>query len=304
MVYIVIVTFNASRWIVKSINSFAGSHGSDYRIIIVDNGSTDDTIDIVKGFRDDRITILSGHGNIGFGKGNNLGIQLAMEANADFVLLLNQDAWFEGNGLQALVDAAVASPEFGLVSPMHFNGSGTELDAKFLRYIQPVAGRLIEDLLRKKASSDVYAVDYVNAAAWLLTRRCIEKVGLFEPLFFMYGEDDNYLHRIHYKNFKVGVTLTSIIFHDRPVPRKTATNTRAWQAKRRIRLLVNLLDINRSFRSCLARQFRLEAAEFWKGIFKLRFNRSKIAVGNIAFLFYNYRRLRRRRYAHKQGDFT
>ena len=62
---------------------------------------------------------------------------------------------------------------------------------------------------------DVYEIKFVNAAAWLISRNCIETVGGFNPLFFLYGEDNDYLTRVKYHKFKVGVYPDANIYHDR-----------------------------------------------------------------------------------------
>jgi GT2 family glycosyltransferase len=56
---------------------------------------------------------------------------------------------------------------------------------------------------------------FVNAAAWMMTRECVEKVGGFSPSFFHYGEDDNYTQRLQFHKLKLGVLPTSRIYHDR-----------------------------------------------------------------------------------------
>jgi len=62
---------------------------------------------------------------------------------------------------------------------------------------------------------DVYDVGFVNAAAWSMTRECLERVGGFSPSFFHYGEDDNYTQRLQFHKLKLGVLPTSRIYHDR-----------------------------------------------------------------------------------------
>jgi len=58
-------------------------------------------------------------------------------------------------------------------------------------------------------------VPFVNAVAWLISRECLETIGGFDPLFFHYGEDDNYSQRVIYHGFKIGVLLKVFVIHDR-----------------------------------------------------------------------------------------
>ena len=61
----------------------------------------------------------------------------------------------------------------------------------------------------------LYLFKYVNCAAWLVSKECIRKVGGFDPLFFHYGEDENYCQRVHYHGYKIGVSTIAKIRHDR-----------------------------------------------------------------------------------------
>ena len=61
---------------------------------------------------------------------------------------------------------------------------------------------------------DVYTFKYINAAAWLMTRQTLETLGGFDPIFFLYGEDDNYLQRMEYHGVKLGLAPKIQITHD------------------------------------------------------------------------------------------
>lgn len=76
---------------------------------------------------------------------------------------------------------------------------------------------LYSDIYLKNVKSSIYEADFVNAAAWLISRHCIGKVGGFNPSFFHYGEDDNYVQRLKFHSFKLGVLPTANIFHDREI---------------------------------------------------------------------------------------
>jgi GT2 family glycosyltransferase len=62
---------------------------------------------------------------------------------------------------------------------------------------------------------EVYEVPFVNAAGWLLSKKCLETVGGFDPVFFHYGEDDNYCQRVLFHGLKIGVTPQTFLKHDR-----------------------------------------------------------------------------------------
>ena len=59
-----------------------------------------------------------------------------------------------------------------------------------------------------------YAMRFVNAAAWMMTRECVTKTGLFHPVFFHYGEDNHYASRVQFHGMKIGVLPAAHVIHD------------------------------------------------------------------------------------------
>ncbi|MEN2415067.1 glycosyltransferase family 2 protein [Flavobacterium mesophilum] len=211
---VVIVTYNPLKWIEKCLDSLIQST-IPVEILIVDNNSTDGFQEILKS-KYQQITLLQSSSNLGFGAANNLGIRKAYDNNADFVFLLNQDAWVEFDTIEKLISAQKNEPEYGIVSPIHLNGKGDRLDYNFSNYIIPSQCKgLYSDIYLNKIKPSVYQVNFVNAAGWLLSRKCIETVGGFNPSFFHYSEDDNYVQRVHFHKLKIGILATVKLFHDR-----------------------------------------------------------------------------------------
>lgn len=212
----VIVTYNALRnnWLCTCLDSLQHSTLSS-KVIIVDNNSKDDTCRIVKE-KYPHVILIENHENSGFGKANNIGIEIALKNNADYVFLLNQDAWVEKETIQKLVLKLSQNPEFGIISPIHLNGKGNALDYNFSNNINPRnCKNLYSDYVLNQVFDKVYESAFICAAAWLISKKCLEKVGGFNPTFFHYGEDDNYVHRLHYNGLKIGVDPFSTIYHDR-----------------------------------------------------------------------------------------
>lgn len=213
-IYCVIVSFNGIQWLAKCLSSLENS-SLFLNIIVVDNGSTDGSTNLIVNQFPNAI-LVQAEENLGFGKANNIGIEIALRNKADFVFLLNQDAWVEPNSIELLVSAMLNNPEFGIVSPMHLNGKGDKLDFRFSRYINPaLCEDLYSDIYLKALKKNPYNTPFVNAAAWLISTACLRKVGGFSPSFFHYAEDDNYCHRVLYHNFEIGVVPESRIYHDR-----------------------------------------------------------------------------------------
>lgn len=213
MVKIIIVNYNSDKWIDRCLYSIDQA-GLIEHTVIVDNASTDNSLLFIEqNFPQTDLIKLSS--NIGFGQANNIGIKKAYEQGADYVFLMNQDVYITPETINQLVKIAKKNPDFGILSPIHLNGNGSELDFGFSNYIVPLkCEKLYSDIFLQNLAP-LYELPFVNAAAWLLTRKCIEKVGGFSPSFYHYGEDDNYCQRVLFHSLKIGIVPEAVIFHDR-----------------------------------------------------------------------------------------
>lgn len=228
---VVIVTYNGAIWLEKNLDSLQKSN-YPLSIMIVDNASTDNTLEIASKFH--QVEIIKSEINLGFGKANNLGIIKALENGTDAVFLLNQDTWIFENTLSILIKKLNSNPDFGILSPMHYSANEITLDENFQIYYN----RKIVEL----SSEKLVVVPFVNAAAWLISKECLEKVGLFEPIFNHYGEDRNYCDRVFFHGFKIGIAVESAICHDRTIVRNFKKDILQSQYK----VLNTLLNINQS----------------------------------------------------------
>ena len=208
----VVVTYNAMRWADRCLGSLLRSSLKP-AVLVVDNGSSDGTREHVRSaFPEVRLECRPE--NPGFGAANNIGLRMALEEGFDFVYLMNQDAWVEEDTLELL--AAAHRPEFGVLSPVQNTAEGAP-DANFQRWcgsslrlagVQP--GKTSPD-----AVPGIVEVPFVMAAHWLVSRGALRKVGGFSPAFRQYGEDDNYIDRLHWHGFSCGVVPAASAVHDR-----------------------------------------------------------------------------------------
>lgn len=238
---IVIVTYNALNWLTRCLESCG-----EVAVIVVDNNSQDGTDEFIK-TNYPKIELILKRDNLGFGRANNIGIKEALRRGADQILLLNQDAYLESDTVEQLTRAASQNPEYGIFSPIHLDGSGKRLDRNFTNYIHYDNNKdFFSDALFKRLAG-IYEVPFVNAACWLLPKKTLETVGGFDPIFFHYGEDDNYCQRVLFHRMKIGVVSGCYVRHDREnrqqnYPKNADFN--AWLKKEELRYKVTGADIN------------------------------------------------------------
>jgi GT2 family glycosyltransferase len=244
-VFAVIVWYNGLKWVDKCLESLKSSN-CQLTTVVVDNGSTDGSVEKIKANFPEVVLIESGL-NLGFGKANNIGMEYALEREADYVFLLNQDAWIKNdNTIADLINVSSRHEEYGIVSPIHLNGTNTGLDLNFSRNIGPKSCPGFYSDLYIKNLKDIYPVQNINAAAWLITKKCLQTVGLFERAFHLYGEDDNYIQRLRFHKLQLGLVPSAEICHDRE-ERKGLPNSVGIKRKIPTNKLTLILNINNSY---------------------------------------------------------
>ena len=206
-VLVVVVSWNAMQWIDRCLGSVANC-GAKADVMVVDNSSTDGTRDRIRE-KFPQVKLVESGGNLGFGAANNIGFRYALEHGYDYVYLMNQDAWMEKNCLSRLL--AAAREEFAVLSPVQKSANG-KLDPRFKRK----CGKRLK-MIKHIAADDtlVVKVPFVMAAHWFIPTSVVRKVGGFSPAFRMYGEDDNYIDRLHRLGLDCHVLKTAEGIHDR-----------------------------------------------------------------------------------------
>ena len=209
--HFVVVTYNGEAFIEKCIDAIREETPSS-SIHVIDNGSKDNTLSILDTLG---VTPIHTNENLGFGKANNIGISKALSLDAQYVFLINQDAYLEKGSLHRFFDKP-ESKHIALHAFLQLNGEGDRLDSKFSSHYltETYCPGLLNDLYFGKLQSS-YVSKFVNAAAWLMPKELLMNVGGFNPSFFHYGEDDNFVHRLHHHGYELLLHPDCRVHHDR-----------------------------------------------------------------------------------------
>jgi GT2 family glycosyltransferase len=227
-ILVIVVTFNGLKWLERCLGSVRASE-VPADLYVWDNDSTDGSADWIQGHFPEAKLVRSAD-NLGFAEANNMGMRYALEKGYDYVYLLNQDAWIEPSTLGTLIAASEAHPEYAVLSPLQMTDGFTGLDAQF--------GKIL-----RSAQNDKRSVRRVMAAHWLVPRKALEVIGLFDALFPLYGNDDNWCDRARYHGFKIGIVPQARAVHDRATreePKEKVIFRNYYMGS-----LVRLCDINR-----------------------------------------------------------
>jgi N-acetylglucosaminyl-diphospho-decaprenol L-rhamnosyltransferase len=205
----VVVTYNAAPWIERSLESLRGTVGE---LIVVDNGSTDGTVELVsERFPEAR---LVQEANRGFGAGNNVGMRLG---SGRYFLLLNPDAWLTGDALAQLVAFADEHPQAALVGPKLLNPDGTlqrsvrgyptpwriATEYFFLRKLAP-RSRLLNAFFGAGFDHEsVRAAEFLPGACLLVRREAVDSIGGFDEDFFLMSEEVDWCYRFRQAGWEI-----------------------------------------------------------------------------------------------------
>jgi hypothetical protein len=199
LVYALILTFNHIEDTLECLESLLRmeSRGADLKILIVDNGSSDDTPEIVhKKFP--QVEIIETGRNLGVPWGFNVGFSHALNEGADYVLMLNNDTTVDKEMLVHLLQAGESDPQAGILMPkVLYYDEPERIWAAGGRYraFPPAIVIMGQDKPDEQYSEPQY-LEYALSCGLLIHRRAFEKAGLFDPGYFFQFDDWDFSHRV------------------------------------------------------------------------------------------------------------
>lgn len=228
---IIIVTYNSQKDIKRLFDSIIMQRYNELVIYIVDNNSTDDTLSFIQKYQSElRICIISCKTNNGFAKGNNIGIQKAMDEGCDFVFILNPDMQLQEKCLNILIERIVSDEKIGVIGPIVLLGDNPDniiqvygVQANFRT--QKKVDRFSTKKLTDKIPAENF-VDFVLGGAMLIRCSILKIIGLFEEDYFMYNDEIDIAYRIKQAGFRTLCMRDAVVrhFHDFSKHNKTGYN--------------------------------------------------------------------------------
>jgi len=209
-VTIVVMTWENYAETADCLDSLRSVNYDNYRVVVVDNGSEDDSVDRLRQEHGWCEFVVNDE-NIGFARGNNVGISHALETGADYVLLLNDDTLVQPDFLTPLVDAMERYDRVAVVGGVNLL-PGTERIHNAGYIFHPWLAAKGE-LIREPISEDPYPVDFVQACSILLNPAFLDEVGCLNEKYFLGMEDVDLSWKARSNGWKVLVAPDSRIYH-------------------------------------------------------------------------------------------
>lgn len=211
-VYVLVLSYAAERG--DTTECLASLQKADYpnlHIVLIDNGSYDDTVSLVR-VRFPQVEIIENGRNMGFAPGNNVGITYALDRGADYVFLLNNDAIVDTTTISHLIEKAQRDAKIGIIGPAIISYHN-----RAKRYIGGTifwsTGAAAENDLSGRPVPDILDTDYVSGCALLCKSSLIREIGLLEPEFFIYFEDVDWSIRCIKAGYRAVIATTTVIYH-------------------------------------------------------------------------------------------
>jgi N-acetylglucosaminyl-diphospho-decaprenol L-rhamnosyltransferase len=192
---IVVVTYNSAHVVTDLLNSLPSALGGIAAdVIVVDNGSADDTVEVLRQRTDCRVVQSE---NVGYAGGINRGVKEGTGAAA--ILLLNPDTRLHEGAIAPLLDA-LAEPHTGIVAPQILSQTGKlefslRREPTLLRALglsKTRIPRLSEYVQESDAYTSPHVVDWALGAVLMMSRECFDALGGWDESFFLYSEETDF----------------------------------------------------------------------------------------------------------------
>lgn len=211
-VSVIILNYNNLETLKECLGSVFQSDYPNFEVIVADNSSTDGSLELLRA-QFERAHLIQNGANLGFAGGNNPAIRFALEKFADYIFLLNPDAFIERGTISRLVKTAEQNERVGIVSPLILKGwsdkiwfCGGKIDWLKMRatHIQSNA---------KNLPADPYPTEYATGCAMLIKKDVFKEIGLLDEDYFLYYEDTDFSYRARKKGFEIMLDPRIIVRH-------------------------------------------------------------------------------------------
>lgn len=196
---LVTITYNSAKVITPFMDCVLWQTHTDFILYIIDNISSDNTLELLSKYKDDRIVIIANTQNVGVAAGNNQGIVRAMADGCDEILIINNDVEFEYTLLEKL-SRQLEELNCSLVAPKMMYHPETHLIWWAGTKFNPKEGCMTHHIGIQEEDKGQYdhieKMDYAPTCCVLLKREVIDDIGLMDEKYFAYYDDTDFFYRI------------------------------------------------------------------------------------------------------------
>jgi GT2 family glycosyltransferase len=211
---VVVLNWNGKADTLECLASLSEIDYRNFEVVVVDNGSSDDSAAAIRAAFPDA-TLLETGANLGYAEGNNIGMRAALERGAELVLVLNNDTAVHEGLLRELVDAAASRPDAGIIgAKIYHYGERNRVWYAGARWNRDESKfQMVKDDRGDDGIGLTAETDYACGCAFLVRREVLERVGFFEPRFFLTYEEADLCYRARRNGFAVAYAPRAVVWH-------------------------------------------------------------------------------------------
>lgn len=215
-VAIIVLTWNGKALTLACLESLMALDYAHAEVLVVDNASTDGTVEAIEAAYPNRFVIIRNKDNVGFSRGNNTGIRQALDRGADYVLLLNNDTVVDPLLVTSLIKPFAGDDRIGITGPKIYYASPPDqiwFAGGEISYAKGTArhiGIRERDVGQFDSMRDV---DYISGCALMAARRVFDEIGFLDPSYGAYFEDTDFCVRARKRGFTIRYVPDGKVWH-------------------------------------------------------------------------------------------
>jgi GT2 family glycosyltransferase len=243
-VFVVIPHYRGEKYLAACLQSVVDNHCPPENIVVVDNNSPGNHVEqLCKQFG--KINLLRNEINHGFGKACNIGADFAFKRGARHILILNQDTIVSEGTIESLVRVLESNRDMAIAAPLLYKFDQRSFEPFFITWYISQCPEMVSDALEGNLK-DFYPVKKVSGACMAVKAETIDVIGLFDPLYFMYCEDDDFCRRAKKCGYQTAIVPSAKVFHAHSHTAESGS-TFIDQFKISSRIIYTLKDLDKSF---------------------------------------------------------
>lgn len=213
---VAVVTVNWNGWqtTLACLDALRGSVGADWHLFVVDNASTDASLDHLRGLGDD-VTLVENAVNGGWTGGNNLGIERALAAGYPYIFILNNDAFVEPGTIARLVALHQEAGEQAIIGPIHLTGDGEAYDFVGTDFNSRTGLPLWKSVEREAVETlpDLIETSTIKGAGIFVSAGQLAKIGTFDDRFYLNFDETDWCYRARAAGYALYMAKNAAIRH-------------------------------------------------------------------------------------------
>jgi len=251
-VSVIILNWNGCRDTLECLDSLFKSDFLDYEVVLVDNGSSDGSVEEFGKIKDKRVRLIFNEKNLGFALGFNKAVNGVLGTDSKYIMILNNDVIVDKYFLGRMVELMDKNNNISIASPLvydYYNKkklSKMDLPGRF--NLRKGGGEpWFKDSGEMKKMKKFFKVDYGCGSCWVIRKKIVKDVGFFNEKFFAYAEEIDLAMRLKNSGFDFYINPNSKIWHKVGMSSKKVSGFRLYYSIRNMIWLERVYATRKEF---------------------------------------------------------